>query len=160
MKLSAITVWIDPHAAGQLALWENALNTTGISLTRTPTGQLDAALVSVGRCEKYGCRAGSTDDTLGRMEVFDSWNYEPPGNFPRFQISNAVWRSDPALLEAVVSRLNILERTIDNYNTSHAEAIQSLMITAGVLGFWSRHTEAEQREAIECVVARLKQWIA
>jgi len=116
----------------------------------------DAALVSVYRCDSYGCRAGTTPDTLGVMYIFDTWQYEPPNTiYPRWLISNAVWRTEPALETAVSQRLTILRDSLRVHTRAGETPIRSLTIDCAVLGMWDAHTQERQRAAIMVVVEQL-----
>ncbi len=116
----------------------------------------DAALVLVYRCDSYGCRAGSTVDTLGVMYIFDTWQYEPPtALYPRWLISNAVWRTEAPLEQAVSQRLTILAATLRNHNLEVESPIRSLTVDCAVLGMWSNYPHEQQEIAIATVAEQL-----
>ncbi|MEM8536191.1 MAG: hypothetical protein AAGF95_35525, partial [Chloroflexota bacterium] len=110
------------------------------------------------RCEPYGCCSGSTDDTLGVMEVYDTWAFESPHiNESRFLIANAVWRVDPPLIEAITTRMDILADTLKAFNTTASTPIQSLLIHCDVLGFWKNASTVKQEQGIQLIRTKLQE---
>lgn len=129
-----------------------------VTLQTTSLVTTDAMLVSVMRCEPFGCRAGSTNDTLGRMFMYDRWFFERPlQELPRYLISNAVWRDDPPLQDAITQRLDILGETIAQFNATNHTSITSLGIDCATLGFWREHTFEEQELAISVLHNKIEQ---
>jgi hypothetical protein len=123
-----------------------------VRITDERHADTDAMLVSVLWCEKFGCRAGSTDDTLGVMYVYDTWLYEPPNEYyPRIAISNAVWRHEPPIDIAVTSRLRILAATVEKINRDGPLTIRSLTIDCANLASWKDFPEDVHIDAIRTI---------
>jgi hypothetical protein len=102
---------------GAVALREAFRGVERVTISEVRRADTDALLTSVYRCEPYGCRAGTTDDTLGKLYVYDTSLFEELGpNYPRFLISNAVWREEPRLDVAIESRLDLLASTLSVFN--------------------------------------------
>lgn len=160
MKLERIALLLSPRASS-VDMWRDILEMfPDIYVLEYPSSDYDAILTSALRCERYGCRSGSTDDTLGRMEVFDAWLFEEPHStvFPRFNISNAVWRKDPPLLDAVQFRLLELYRCLNVFNKGINTPIRSLIIDTATLGVWSKATTSEQRQAVHLACRSITEW--
>jgi hypothetical protein len=157
--------YIDHHAE-HVAAWNAALRGSAASAELAPTTQelttqTDAALVSASACDRYGNKAGSSEATLGHMYLFDTtqFGYKEPPNAPRFLISNAVWRKDPPLLDAVEKRLTLLRSIVDEHNAAHQSRIHSVTIHAAVLGGWNEYPEKMQMDGINLGARLLRQWV-
>jgi hypothetical protein len=169
MTLEAIVVYVDRFYIARhdehAATWRGALRGSTVSVAQELTVQTDAALVSASACDRYGCKAGSSEATLGRMYLFDTKQFglsEPP-NAPRYFISNAVWRKDPPLLDAIEKRLALVQSIVDEHNAAHQahqERIRSITIYAAVLGGWNDYPEKVQMEGIAHAAALLRRWMA
>jgi hypothetical protein len=129
-----------------------------VTITEERHADADAALVSVSRCEKFGCRSGSSDETLGVMAIYDSWKFEESNPFfPRFQVSNAVWRNDPPLEIAVARRLDILAATLTEFNQDAEEPLRSINIDCATLGFWAEYSDEVQKKPLGVVKAKIEE---
>ena len=159
MILDPLVVYVDRHKQ-QIPVWEAALRGTRVTVVHELTVRTDAALVSPSLCDKYGCKAGSSNDTLGRMYVFDPSEHGVTDKVAKFLISNAVWRSDPPLLEAVERRLSLLESTIVDFNNGHQNQIGSVTIFAAVLGMWRDYNDDEQGKGIRKAAELIRRWAA
>ena len=117
------------------SLWERVFpSSSAIRIATERRADTDALLTSVMRCDEYGCPAGSSDDTLGKMYIFDTWQFEPPNEFyPRYLISNAVWRKELPILTAIERRMEILAETLRDANERGRYNIRSITIEVGVL---------------------------
>lgn len=157
--LNHAVLYVGDPRTPPLQKWIDAFaGSSQVRITTEQTPDADAALVSAYRCEAYGCRAGSTEDTLGIMNVYDTWNFELPNQrYPRILISNAVWRKDPPLLEAIDRRFGILAGTLDRFDRTGVLRIRSLAIDCAVLGFWQDYPCSVQIQGIALCRTRIAQ---
>jgi hypothetical protein len=92
------------------------------------------------------------------MNVYDSWLFHDRSEYyPRFFISNAVWREETSIDTAISKRINILASTITKFNTNNPEKIKSITIECLTLGSWGDHSDDKKHRAIRLVKEKLQE---
>lgn len=130
-----------------------------VHITKNAT-EGDAVVMPVIWCERFGCPAGTSEETLGVMYVYDLWSYTGNADrHPRFIISNAVWKKEPPFDLAVKLRLIALQDAIERVAITHDWQISSVRIDTSLLLDWKQvhHKDVEKaitavRTAIETIV--------
>lgn len=118
--------------------------------------ECDAIVVSPSICDVFGCQAGKNEDDFGIMCIYDQFDLpEKHQCHPRFLISNAIWKEDPYLLEAISIRVFALFKAISQFNRNSLFAIEKPAIKTEILGFWRSYPDAIQEEAISVLKSAL-----
>lgn len=111
--------------------------------------ECDALVVTPCRCEAFGCPAGKTDENIGVMYIYDQNDLSAKYRYhPRFLISNAVWKKDPQLIEAVRQRMTAFVKAVSEFNKTSCLPIEQPAIKTETLGFWKDYSDEIQEQAI------------
>lgn len=133
-----------------ISIWESMFHDLDyVEVVSDIPKECDALVVSPGRCDVFGCPAGTTEETSGVMYVYDQKELpEKYQHHPRFLISNAVWKTDPKLIQAVQKRIQALVKALTEYNTRASLLIQQPAIKTETLGFWREYSDDIQQKAM------------
>jgi hypothetical protein len=118
--------------------------------------ECDALVVSPSRCDAFGCPAGKKEENIGVMYIYDQ--HELPEKYryhPRFLISNAVWKKDPHIIEAVEKRAKAFTKAISEFNKNFSLPIKKPAIKTETLGFWQDYSDEIQIQAINALKVAL-----